>query len=63
MGKAFANESFKELTSDEIADQLCINVRTVETHRKRIMEKTNTKNFIGVILYVLRNGLLLVDEI
>lgn len=53
----------KELTSDEIADRLCINVRTVETHRKRIMEKTNTKNFIGVILYVLRNGLLLVDEI
>ncbi|ESU28698.1 hypothetical protein FLJC2902T_12890 [Flavobacterium limnosediminis JC2902] len=53
----------KELSSGEIADKLCINVRTVETHRKRIMEKTNSKNFIGVILFVLRNGLLLVEEI
>lgn len=53
----------KEYSSIEIADKLCITVRTVDTHRKRIMERTNSKNFIGVILYALRQGLLTVDEI
>ncbi|MBN9282826.1 MULTISPECIES: response regulator transcription factor [Flavobacterium] len=53
----------KELSSIEIADQLHINVRTVETHRKRIMEKTNSKNFIGVILFALRHQLLSIEEL
>ncbi|TGD58250.1 response regulator transcription factor [Flavobacterium humi] len=53
----------KEMSSYEIADKLCINVRTVETHRKRIMEKTNSKNFIGVVLFALRHGLLLLEEV
>lgn len=53
----------KELSSAEIAGKMFIDVRTVETHRKRIMEKTHCKNFIGVVLFALRHGLLLVDEI
>ena len=53
----------KEYSSVEIADKLCITVRTVDTHRKRIMERTNSKNFIGVILYVLKQGLISIDEI
>lgn len=53
----------KEMSSYEIADKLCINVRTVETHRKRIMEKTNSKNFIGVVLFALRHRLLLMEEV
>ncbi|MCL9807625.1 response regulator transcription factor [Flavobacterium amniphilum] len=53
----------KELSSSEIADKLFINVRTVETHRKRIMEKTDSKNFIGVVLFALRHGLLLLEEL
>jgi two-component system response regulator DegU len=53
----------KEYSSIEIADKLCITVRTVDTHRKRIMERTNSKNFIGVILYALRHGLLSLEDI
>jgi two-component system, NarL family, response regulator DegU len=53
----------KELSSSEIADKLFINVRTVETHRKRIMEKTDSKNFIGVVLFALRHELLLLEEL
>jgi len=45
----------REFNSIQIADKLCINVRTVENHRKRILEKTNSKNFIGAILYALKN--------
>ena len=46
----------KEFNSGEIAALLNINIRTVETHRKRIMQKTNSKNFIGVILFTLKNN-------
>lgn len=53
----------KEYSSSEIAEKLFINVRTVETHRKRIMEKTESKNFIGVVLFALRHGLLLIEEL
>lgn len=51
------------LSSLEIASELFISVRTVETHRKRIISKTNTKNFIGVILYALKNDMFTVEEV
>lgn len=53
----------REYSSAEIADTLCINTRTVETHRKRIMEKTKTKNFIGVVLYALKEEYVTLDEL
>jgi two-component system response regulator DegU len=52
-----------ELNSAEIADRLCINIRTVETHRKRAMEKTHAKNFIGVILFALKHNYILLDDL
>ena len=53
----------KEYSSIEIADRLCITARTVDTHRKRVMERTQSKNFIGVIVYALRHGLLFIDDL
>ena len=53
----------KEKKSKEIAELLFINVRTVDSHRKNIMDKSNTKNFIGVILYALKNNLIEIEEI
>ncbi|MGC4042033.1 MAG: response regulator transcription factor [Flavobacterium sp.] len=47
--------SCRELSSKEIAGKLFISIRTVEKHRNRIMEKTNAKNFIGSIVFALRN--------
>lgn len=49
--------------SSEISEKLFINARTVETHRKRIMEKTNSKNFWGSILYTLKKGLIKLEDI
>jgi DNA-binding NarL/FixJ family response regulator len=48
----------QEKCSKEIADRLTISSRTVEKHRKHMMEKTQSKNFIGVILYALKNNLI-----
>ena len=53
----------KEFNSGEIADKLRIEIRTVETHRKRIMEKTKSKNFIGVILFALKNSYINLDQL
>lgn len=53
----------QELSSSQIADRLCINVRTVETHRKRIMEKTQSKNFIGVVLFALKHNYLTTGDL
>ena len=53
----------QEKSSKEIADVLCISTRTVEKHRKRIMEKTNCKNFIGVILHALKTNAISLGEL
>ena len=53
----------KEMSSFEIGDKLCISSRTVEKHRKRIMEKTDSKNFIGVVLFALKNNSIYLDEL
>lgn len=53
----------REFNSIEIADKLNINVRTVETHRKHIMEKTKSKNFIGAIVFALQYKLISFEEL
>lgn len=53
----------KEYSSKEIADNLNIDVRTVEGHRSRLMKKTDSKNFLGVILYALKAGYIQVEEL
>lgn len=46
------------LTNKEIAAQLNMSVRTAETHRKRLIDKTQTQNTAGLIAYAYRNGIL-----
>lgn len=41
----------KEHSNSEIADKLFISERTVETHRKNIFHKTNSKTVAGLIRY------------
>lgn len=48
----------KQLTNKEIASQLSISVRTVESHRERVQEKINAKNTAGIVIYALQHNLL-----
>lgn len=41
----------KELNTKQIAEQLFISERTVETHRKNIFRKTNTHSVLGLVKY------------
>lgn len=45
-------------TSQEVADRLFISVRTVETHRKHIMEKLGLHTPADLVKYALRQGLI-----
>ena len=51
------------LTNKEIADQLCISVTTVISHRKNIMEKLNVHSVSGLTIYAVMNGYIEADRI
>ena len=44
-------------TSQEIADALFISKRTVEVHRKNLLEKTEAKNLAGLVIFAMKNSL------
>lgn len=46
------------LTNAEMADKLFISVRTIETRRKKLLEKTGTSNTATLIRYAILNGLI-----
>jgi DNA-binding NarL/FixJ family response regulator len=48
----------KEYTNERIAEKLKISFRTVETHRKNMMQKTNAHNLAGLLTYAYSNGIL-----
>lgn len=46
-----------ELSNQEIADKLFISVRTVESHKRNLLEKTGCKNIAGLTLYAVEKGI------
>lgn len=47
----------KEHTNQEIAEKLFISVRTVDAHRRNLLQKTGARNTAGLVRYALENGL------
>jgi DNA-binding NarL/FixJ family response regulator len=45
------------LSSKEIADRLVVSVKTVETHRGRLMEKLDARNVADLVRYAIRQGI------
>jgi len=48
-------------SNKEIADRLGIGVRTIETHRERIMRRLNIHSVAGLTKYAIANGLVSLD--
>jgi len=46
------------LSQKNIAEQLFISARTVETHKKNILEKLNLKSTIDLVKYAILNGII-----
>jgi two-component system response regulator NreC len=49
-------------TNQEVADLLVLSVKTVETHRARIMDKLGLKSRADLVRYAIRKGLLESDQ-
>lgn len=47
----------RQLTSQEIAEKLFISKRTVEVHRKNLLEKAQVKNIAGLVIFAIKNDL------
>jgi DNA-binding NarL/FixJ family response regulator len=47
----------REHTTAEIAKQLFISNRTVESHRKNLLEKSGVRNMAGLVVYAMQNNL------
>lgn len=48
----------EEFTNQEIAEQLHISVRTVDAHRRNLLQKIGAKNTAGLVKYALEHDLL-----
>lgn len=48
----------EEQSNQEIAEKLFISIRTVETHRKNIMQKLHVKSVIALVKYASLNGII-----
>jgi len=48
----------KEYSNKQIAEELFISERTVETHRKNIFRKTGTSSLVGLIKFAFANNLI-----
>lgn len=46
-----------EHSNQEISEKLFISVRTVEAHKRNILEKTGCKNIAGLVMYAVERGL------
>jgi DNA-binding NarL/FixJ family response regulator len=52
----------KEYRSIEIAKKLHISPRTVDGHRNNLLLKTDSKNIAGLVVYALKNKLVMLDD-
>ena len=50
----------KQFTANEIADKLNLSVRTIEGYRRKLLEKTRSKNLAGLVVFALKNNLVVV---
>ncbi len=53
----------QQLNTQEIAKRLFLSVKTVESHRSNLYQKTGTRNVAGLVIYAFQNQLIDPEEI
>ncbi len=47
-----------EYSNQEIATELYISIRTVDTHKRNLLEKLDAKNTVGLVKYAIKHGII-----
>ena len=50
------------MTTKQVAAQLNLNVKTIETHRRQVMDKIGADSVAGLVRYALREGITTLDR-
>jgi two-component system, NarL family, invasion response regulator UvrY len=50
-----------ELTYKDIADKMCLSIHTIDGYRDVLFEKLNVKSRVGLVVYAIKNKLVLMD--
>jgi DNA-binding NarL/FixJ family response regulator len=48
----------KGYDSNEIADQLCLSIKTIDNYRSKLLQKTGVKNSVSLVIYAIKNKLI-----
>ncbi|MBZ9728662.1 response regulator transcription factor [Salegentibacter sp. JZCK2] len=56
--KEVLNHILQDKSNKEIADELYISIRTVETHKQNLISKTGAKSIAGLVVFAIKNNLL-----
>ena len=51
----------KEMSNKDIAAQLCLSTRTIEWYKEQLLQKTGTKNTVGIALFAIKKGLVKIE--
>ncbi len=52
---------YQDLSNQEVADELFISVKTVDTHKSHILDKLGLKNTAELVKYAIKNKLIDLD--
>jgi len=47
----------RECSNQEISDKLFISTRTVDAHKRKLLEKTGSKNVAGLVVFAINHNL------
>ncbi|HPF50120.1 MAG TPA: response regulator transcription factor [Draconibacterium sp.] len=50
----------EQFTATEIAEKLLISARTAEGHRRKLLEKSKSKNMAGLVVFAIKNKLVVI---
>lgn len=48
------------LTPTELADELCLSKKSIEAYRSKLLQKTNTRNTINLILFAIKHKIIFI---
>ncbi|NBA87191.1 response regulator [Emticicia sp. CRIBPO] len=56
----FIHLACSEYTYKEIADKMCVSPRTIDGYRESLFEKLEVKSRVGLVMFAIRNGLVVI---